>query len=132
MAVFYVNIADFAKALESVHWRNLWKIFRADGIPSHLVEIIKSFNENFTCCVGDGDMLFEVHTGVRHGCVMSTLRFNLVVNWSMRCTTEDQFRGIRWKVHSYWEDLDYMEDLDYADDLAIYPYSHIPTCTFKR
>ena len=93
MAVFYVNIVDFAKALESVHWRSLWKIFRADGIPSHLVEIIKSFNENFTCCVGDGNMLFEVHTDVRHGCVMSTLRFNLVLNWIMRRNTEDQFRS---------------------------------------
>ena len=82
--------------IESVHRRSLWKIFRANGIPSHLVEIIKSFYDNFTCSVGDGDFLFEVDTGVRNGCVMSTLLFNHVVNWIMRRTTEDQFRSIRW------------------------------------
>ena len=102
-----VNILDFAMVIESVHQRSLWKIFRANGILSHLVEIIKSFYDNFTCSVGDGDFLFEVDTGVRNGCVMSTLLFNLVVNWIMRRTTEDQFRSIRWTAL-----LSYMEDLD--------------------
>ena len=97
-----VNILDFAMVIESVHRRSLWKIFRANGILSHLVEIIKSF-----CSVGNGDFLFEVDTGVRNGCVMSTLLFNLVVNWIMRRTTEDQFRSIRWTAL-----LSYMEDLD--------------------
>ena len=69
------------------------------GIPSHLAEIIKSFYDNFTCCVGDGDILFEFHTGVRQGCVMSTLLFNLVVDWIMWRTTEDQIRGIRYSFN---------------------------------
>ena len=75
----YVNVVDFAKAFDSVHRHSLWKLLRAHGIPTHLVEIIKSFYDNFTCCVGDGDILFEVHTGVRQGCVMSKFLFNLVV-----------------------------------------------------
>ena len=100
-----VNILDFAMVIESVHQRSLWKIFRANGILSHLVEIIKSFYDNFTCSVGDGDFLFEVDTDVRNGCVMYTLLFNLVVNWIMRCTTEDQFRSIKWTaLLSYIED----------------------------
>ena len=70
-----MNIVDFAKALDSVHRRSLWRIFRANGIPSHLVEIIKNFYDSFTCCVGDGDMLIEVHLSVRQGCVMSTPLF---------------------------------------------------------
>ena len=85
-------------------------MLRANGIP-YLVEIIKSFYDNFTCCVGDGDFLFEVDTDVRHGCVMSTLLFNLIVNWIMRCTTEDQIRGIRWTPFSYLEDLDYADSV---------------------
>ena len=108
-----MNFVDFAKAFDSVHRYSLWWILRAYGIPSHLVEIIRSFYRNFACCVGDGDILFEVKTGVRQGCVMSTMLFNLVVDWIMRCTTEDQIRGIRWTPFSY------LEDLDYADDLAL-------------
>ena len=76
----YVNFVDFAKAFDSVHRHSLWKLLRAYGIPPHLNEIIKSFYDNFTCCVGDGDILFEVHTGVKQGCVTSTLLFNLVVD----------------------------------------------------
>ena len=55
--------------------QSLENIFRANGIPSHLDEIIKSFYDNFTCCVGDGDMLIEVHLSVRQGCAMSTPLF---------------------------------------------------------
>ena len=101
-----------------MHRHSLWKILRAYGIPFHLAEIIKSFYDNFTCYVGDGDILFEVHTGVRQGCVMSTLLFNLVVDWIMHRTTEDQIRGIKWTPFSY------LEDLDYADDLALLSHTH--------
>ena len=113
-----MNFVDFAKAFDSVHRESLWKILRAYGIPSNLVEIIKSFYDNFTRCVGDDDIVFEVHTGVRQGCVLSTLLFNLVMDWIMRHTTEDQIRGIRWTPFSY------LEDLDYADDLALLSDTH--------
>ena len=99
----YVNFVDFAKGFDSIHWDSLWRILRAYGIPSHLIEIIRSFYRNFTCSVGDGDILFEVKTDVRKGCVMSTVLFNLVVDWIMRRTTEDQNRGIRWTPSLTWK-----------------------------
>ena len=100
LQTLYVNFVDFAKAFDSVHWHSLWKILQEYGIPSHLAEIIKS-------------------TGVRQGCVMSTLLFNLVVDWIMWCTTEDQISpGIRWTPFSY------LEDLAYGDDLASLSYTH--------
>jgi len=76
------------------------------GIPFHLAENIKSFYNNLTCCVGDGNVLFEVHTGVRLRCVMSTLLFHLAVDRIMWHTTKDQIRSISWT------------GLDYTDDLA--------------
>ena len=33
--------------------------------------------------------------GVRQGCVMSTVLFNLVIDWIMKLTTEDRVKGIR-------------------------------------
>ena len=114
----YVNFVDFAKGFDSIHWDSLWRILRAHGIPSHLIEIIRSFYYNFTCSVGDDVILFEVKTGVREGRVMSTVLFNLVVDWIMQRTTEDRNRGIRWIPFSY------LEDLDYADDLALLSQTH--------
>jgi len=59
------------------------------------------------------------YAGVRQGCVMSTLLFNLVVDWIVWCTTEDQISpGIRWTPFSY------LEDLAYGDDLALLSHTH--------
>ena len=49
---------------------------------------------------------------------MSTLLFNLVVDWIMRRTAENQIKGIRWTPFSYFEEL------DYADDLALLSHTH--------
>ena len=49
---------------------------------------------------------------------MPTVLFNLVVDWIMQRTTEDQNRGIRWTTFSY------LEDLDYADDLVLLSHTH--------
>ena len=53
----------------------------------------------------------RVKTGVRHGCVMSALLFNIIINWVMHCTTEDKTRGLRWTLFSALEDLGFAEDL---------------------
>ena len=37
----YVNFVAFVKAFDSVHWDSLWRVLRAYGIPSHLIEIIR-------------------------------------------------------------------------------------------
>ena len=114
----YVNFVDFEKAFDSVHRESLWKILRHYGIPAKLVQLIKSFYQNFRCTVGSGNTLFEVKTGVRQGCVMSTVLFTLVIDWVMRKTTEDTPRGIRWTLFST------LEDLDFADDLALLSHTH--------
>ena len=113
-----VNLGDFAKAFDSLHRDSLWEVY---GIPSHLIEIIRGLYHNFTCSVTSCDILFDVKAGFRQECVMSTVLFNLVVDWIMRYTTEDQNRGIRLTPFSY------LEDLDYAYDLALLSHtnSHI-------
>ena len=56
--------------------------------------------------------------GVRQACTMSAMLFNMTIDWVMRCTTEDQSRGIRWTVFST------LEDLDFAADLALVSHAH--------
>lgn len=83
----YVNSVDFKKAIDSVHPDSLWNIQSHYDIPSELVHLIKSFNNNLRCSVGHNYIFFNVKTGVREGCVMSALQFKLVINWVMRETT---------------------------------------------
>ena len=114
----YINFIDFQKAFDSIHRDSLWKILKSYGIPDPIVQVIKSFYRNFTCSVGNSDISFEVQTGVRQGCVMSALLFNVAIDFVMRRATEDQPRGIRWTPFYI------LEDLDFADDLAVLAHTH--------
>lgn len=78
----------------------------------------KTFYTNFKCRVGNSSLTFQVKTGVRQGCVMSALLFNIVIDWVMRRTTEDKPRGIWWTLFSV------LEDIDFADDLALVSHTH--------
>ena len=75
----YINFVDFEKAFDSIHRDSLWRILRHYGIPLKLVQLIKSFYINFRCSVGHSDT-FEVKSGVRQGCVMSAVLFNLAID----------------------------------------------------
>ena len=101
----YINFADFQKAFDSIHRECLWKILRSYGIPSKITSIIKSFYHNFSCSIQNSNIMFPVKTGVRQGCVMSSFLFNLAIDWVMREATEDEKRGIRWKINTILKDL---------------------------
>lgn len=100
----------FSKRSQKEKWKSTK---RGYGIPQRIINIIKCFYSNFTCCIGQGDLSFEVKTGVRQGCVMSSMLFNVAINWVLCRTMEDQRRGIRWTPFTI------LEDLDFADDLAL-------------
>ena len=61
--------------------------------------------------------MFQVKTGVRLGCIMSAILFNMVIDWVMR-TTNDKNRGIRWKIETV------LEDLDFIDDIGLLSHTH--------
>ena len=61
---------------------------------------------------------FEVKTGVRQGCLLSSFLFLLVIDWIMKTTTTGRNNGIQWTL---WTQLD---DLDFADDLALLSPNH--------
>lgn len=119
---------EFEKAFDSIHRDSLWRILCAYGIPLQIILLIKSFHTNFKCKVGNSNHVFELKTGVRKGCVMSPLLFNITIDWLMQQTTKGQPRGIRWTLFST------LEDLDFADRLALdtYPHIHIPNSKCRR
>ena len=73
----YINLVDFEKAFDSTHRDSLWCILRANGIHLRIVQIIRSFYHNLPCSVGSSTVNFQVKTGIRQGCVMSAVCFNL-------------------------------------------------------
>ncbi|XP_073702953.1 tripartite motif-containing protein 16-like [Garra rufa] len=52
-----------------------------------MVQLIRSFYNNYSCCVGETDIWFEVKTGVQQGSMMSALLFNLVIDYTMRLSS---------------------------------------------
>ncbi len=112
----YINFVDFRKAFDSVHRNTLWMILHSYGIPSKNISIIKTFYEHFECSVITGNDLsewFPVQSGVRQGCIISSILFLVTIDWITTNTTADRSQGIQWTLFSQ------LEDLDFADDLAL-------------
>ena len=115
-ACLYVCFVDFEKAFDSVHRETLWRLLASYGIPTKLVDMVKTMYKNCRCAVLDetGHLeWFEVLSGVKQGCVMSGFLFLIVIDWVMTRTVDNSRNGIRWKLTTT------LDDLDFADDLAL-------------
>ena len=80
---------DFKQAYDSVHRESLWKSLNYYQVPLKLNRLIQMCYRNMRCKVRVGGKLtesFEVTAGLKQGCPLSTLLFNLVLEWVMRQT----------------------------------------------
>ena len=78
--------------------------------------LIKMFYDNFECSIILGNTIteaFPVKSGVRQGCILSSLLFLVTIDWVMRQATSLRSRGIQWTIFSH------LQDLDFADDIPI-------------
>ena len=64
-------------------------------------------------------------SGVRQGCIISPILFNITLDYIMRQTTHNAQHGIQWTMFSQ------LEDLDYADDIALLSIN-ANTCSRKQ
>ena len=104
--------------IDSIHRESLWCFLTAYGIPQQIILVIKSFYNNFKCRVWNSESSFKVDSGVRQGCSLSVLVFNLTTSWVIRQTTSDQPWGIRWTLFST------LAELDFANDLVLVSQTH--------
>ena len=89
----YINFVDYEKAFDSVDRETLWKVLRHYGVPKKLVNMIKNYYEGMSCrVIHEGQLTknFEVRTGVRQGCLLSSFLFILVIDWVMKTATKEK------------------------------------------
>ena len=72
------------------------------------MDLIKLFYENYTCYISQSDIAFKVTSGVRQGCMMSAVLFNIAIE-VMKKTMEGPARGIRCTLFSSLEDIDFVD-----------------------
>ena len=78
----------------SIHRDSLCRILQVVQV----VLLIKSFHNNFTCTEGN-DHSFQIQTGERKGCVMSTVLFNITIR-DLMIRQQGRPWKLRWKIDS--------------------------------
>jgi len=106
---------DFAAAFDSVHRASMWNVLRKCGVPTLITDIITSMYSGANSCVRTKNGCsapFPISTGVRQGCVLSPLLFNLVLNWILTKSFSPA-DGVT------CSQVDQIQELSYADDIVI-------------
>ena len=88
---------DYKKAFDCVDHERLWVIPRAMGVPVHLIVLLKRLYTNQEATVrtefGETDNI-DIGKGVRQGCILSPLLFNIYADNIMREALEEWESGI--------------------------------------
>ncbi|KAL6475004.1 hypothetical protein MHYP_G00160440 [Metynnis hypsauchen] len=87
----YAVFIDLTKAFDTVNREALWMILQRLGCPRKFVQMIRQFHNNMTGAVlsgGEASDPFEISSGVKQGCVLAPILFNLfftcVLNHAVR------------------------------------------------
>lgn len=119
-APLYITFIDFERAFDALKREAIWKALANRRIPHKIIRLIKELYNNIETRILHSGSLSEpvrIKHGVKQGCPLSPLLFNIVLDDVMREITSTP-RGIRWTITSR------LEDLDYADDIALLAQSH--------
>lgn len=138
----FMAFVDLSKAFDTVQRELLWDVLLRFGCPNKFVNILRQFHDGMTARVtigGQESAPFPVHTGVRQGCVLAPVLFNiflLCVTQLLHKEIEDssgvavEFRldgnlfNIRRLQATTKLHRDRVLELQYADDCAL--VSHTP------
>ena len=83
----YFFFIDYAKALDCVDHKKLWKILKEIGIPDHLTCLLRNLyaGQEATVRTGHGTTdWFQIRKGICRGCILSPCLFNLYAEYIMR------------------------------------------------
>ena len=91
-APLFVCFIDLQKAYDSVDCTLLWQVLARFGTPPQITEVIRQFHDGMRACVRSDDgrcsEWFEAAQGLRQGCVLSPLMFNVFFAAILRIVLE--------------------------------------------
>jgi hypothetical protein len=102
----WIAYVDLKAAFDSINRDALWLLFRGLGFPGQLVDL---------SCVrsqGQCSQWFEIHSGVRQGCILVPDEFLAPMDWILEHTVHKGMLGATINGELF-------TDLDYADDVAL-------------
>ena len=77
----YFSFIDLTKAYGSVERTLLWDALARFGVPARMLAVIRHFHDGMQACVrldvGECSHKFDVRQGLRQGCVLAPLMFNM-------------------------------------------------------
>ena len=93
----FMCFIDLQKAYDTVDCTLLWQVLTRIGIPPQMIAAIRQFHDGMRACVRPDDGVcsdwFEVEQGLRQGCALSPLLFNIffaaVLNVVLQRFSED-------------------------------------------
>ena len=93
----FMCFRDLQKACDAVDRTLLWQVLTRIGVPPQMIAVIRQFHDGMRACVWPDDGVcsdwFEVEQGLRQGCVLSLLLFNIffaaVLNVVLQRFSED-------------------------------------------
>ena len=132
---------DLTKAFDTIDRNLLWSVMRKFGCPRKFVAIVRTFHSNMKASVmigGDETDNFPVNVGVKQGCVMAPVIFNLymaaVTTLFRQRSPIEQGIGLTYRLDGSVFNLtrlqartktsrDHVVELQYADDSMLVAHS---------
>lgn len=111
----YLIFIDFQRAFDSIHQSAIWQALTCKGVPPKIIRLIKALYDNSRCRVlheGLKSNQIDINVGVRQGCILSPLLFNIVLDLVLAQSIAID-GGINLGLTSK------LNDLDYADDICL-------------
>lgn len=94
----YLCFVDYEKAFDNVRWPKLWNTLKDFGLPLHLITLVTNLYETTVAVVKiDGTLSKKcsIRKGVRQGCILSPLLYNIYSELIMRHTLEGWKGGVK-------------------------------------